>query len=133
MSDAEIRKVVLIVEDDEETGEIYQTVLLEHGYEVLRARQGAEGVHLARKHLPDLILMDLRMPVMDGWHAAWYLKTDPKTASIPICGISAHFSEEEARQQPHAENLDCILSKPAGPGQVVAAVRAMIGSPDSGG
>jgi CheY-like chemotaxis protein len=129
MSDAEKRKMVLIVEDNVDIQEIYRTILLEHGYQVLTARQGAEGVHLARKHIPNLILMDLRMPVMDGWLAAWYLKTDPLTALIPICGISGFMSVEEARKQPHAENFDCILPRPTELSLVVATVEQMIGPP----
>ena len=63
---ASVPKTVLIVEDDEDTRTVYADALRERGYRVLTATQGAEGVHLARRHRPDLILLDIRMPVMDG-------------------------------------------------------------------
>lgn len=122
-------KLVLIVDDDDDTRTIYGGILARHGYEVLTATQGAEGVHMARGHSPDLVLMDVHMPVMDGCHAAWYLKSDPLTSQIPICGLSAYYSEVEARQQAHAESFDCLLPKPPEPAKVVRTVESMIGPP----
>ena len=80
-------KTVLIVEDDSDTRDIYQTALTERGYDVLVAIDGAEGVHIARKHHPDLILLDIRMPVMDGWQAVCYLRSFPQTQKIPSAGF----------------------------------------------
>jgi CheY-like chemotaxis protein len=93
--DSAVAKTVLIVEDDSDTREIYQTALTERGYDALVATDGAEGVHVARKHHPDLILLDIRMPVMDGWQAVCYLRSFPQTQKIPICGISAYAAECE--------------------------------------
>jgi CheY-like chemotaxis protein len=124
-------KTVLIVEDDEDTRKIYAAALTERGYQVVTATQGAEGVHLARRHRPDLILLDIRMPVMNGWSTARYLKADVDTRHIPICAISAYdIEEEEGAGQP--VHFDCFLMKPIDPHAVVAEVERRIGPPDPG-
>ena len=83
---------VLVVDDDESLRGILIDGLTHRGYRAVAARQGAEGVHLARKLLPDLILLDIRTPVMDGWGALDYLKTYDKTAGIEVWGISGNLS-----------------------------------------
>lgn len=83
-------KSVLLVEDNEDNRTIYGTVLRFAGYTVLEAINGEEGVAKARSHHPDLILMDLSMPVLDGWQATEQIKSDPYTADIPILAVSAH-------------------------------------------
>src|SRR5829696_2223508 len=92
-------KTVLVVEDDIDTSMIYAAALTQRGFNVLTARHGAEGVYLARRHIPRLILMDIRMPVMNGWHALATLKNDSDTRSIPVWVMSAYFEEESS---PHA-------------------------------
>ncbi len=101
------------------------------GYEVLIAVQGAEGVHLARRHHPDLILMDIRMPVMDGWEAIRYLRADPYTCHIPICAISAHLPRPEDQERVQRMGFDCFLMKTIDPKQIVAEVKRRIGPPRS--
>jgi CheY-like chemotaxis protein len=120
-------KTVLIVEDDEDMRSIYRSTLARRGYRVLVATQGAEGVHLARRYRPDLILLDLRMPVMDGRGAAFYLRSDPETQDIPICVISAF--PQEGSEQPGSEAIqfDCFLTKPVDPKEIVARVEELIG------
>jgi CheY-like chemotaxis protein len=125
-------KTVLIVEDDEDTRSIYSTAIAERGYRVLTASQGAEGVHLARRHRPDLILLDIRMPVMDGWQVMRYLKSFPHTRSIPVCAISAYAPEEEELEQIGQMEFDCFLMKPIDPRDIVAEVEARIGPPPRG-
>jgi CheY-like chemotaxis protein len=128
---ADLPKYILIVEDDPDCRTIYQTALEGFGYEVLIAAQGAEGVHLARRHRPDLILMDIRMPVMDGWEAIRYLKADPYTCRIPVCAISAHVPQPEDQERVQRMGFDCFLMKPIDPKQIVAEVEKRIGPPRS--
>lgn len=123
-------KTVLIVEDDEETRSLYAAALSERGYHVLTASQGAEGVHLARRNRPDLILLDIRMPVMNGAGAARYLKSDQQTRHIPICAISAHGVQEDEQAVAEPSDFDCFLVKPIEPSEVVARVESLIGPPD---
>lgn len=122
-------KTVLIVEDDEETRKIYRDSLEEYGYRVLTASQGAEGVALARRSKPDLILLDVRMPIMDGRRAMQYLKSDPATAGIPIFGISGFTREEERPERPTKMEFDLFLTKPLDLGLVIAAIEQTIGPP----
>lgn len=123
------RKTVLLVDDDRDNRTIY-TVLLEHvGYTVLQATNGADGVRLARENLPDIILMDLSMPVLDGWGAIRQLREDQRTAQIPVCALSAHVLLEGDYDRARAAGFDCYLTKPIEPRQVVQAVRDRIGPP----
>jgi CheY-like chemotaxis protein len=122
-------KTVLIVEDDADARSIYEEALKERGYTVLTALHGAEGVHMARRHRPDLILMDIRMPVMDGWQAIQYLKSDPAISHIPIWGISAYLSDEELENQPSWLHFDRLMSKPVDPGSLVNEIEEVLGKP----
>lgn len=122
-------KTVLIIEDDEDMRGIYSAALSRRGYRVLSAGQGAEGVHLARTRQPDLILLDIRMPVMSGWGAIRYLRSYRETQRIPICVISAHEPEAEELQTLGEQAFDCFLTKPIDPTALVAEVEARIGPP----
>jgi two-component system, cell cycle response regulator DivK len=81
---------ILIVEDNEMNREVLQRRLLRNGYEVVSAVDGKQGVDLARSETPALILMDMSLPVMDGYEATRILKADGSTRVIPIIGLSAH-------------------------------------------
>ena len=110
---------ILLVEDNADNQEIYRIILAHHGYAVLQAWDGERGVSMARAHAPDLILMDLTMPVIDGLEATRMLKADPATAAIPIIALTAHAMQEDLEA---AEAAGCVafLAKPAAP-QLVAA------------
>jgi CheY-like chemotaxis protein len=103
-------KRILVVEDVEFNRELV-VQLLEDTYEIVTAADGAEGIRLAQRERPDLILMDLSLPVIDGWEATRRLKADPALRSIPIIALSAHAmrgDEERALQV----GCDDYLSKP---------------------
>lgn len=125
-------RTILIIEDDADTREIYRAALERRGYRVITATQGAEGVHLARRTSPDLILLDIRMPILNGWGAARYLKSDPETRNIPICAISAYDSEEEGADAAARVDFDCFLMKPISPEAIVAEIEARVGPPSPG-
>lgn len=122
-------KTVLIIEDDADIQAIFAKVLYSKGYSVLTATQGAEGVHLARKYRPEMILLDIRMPVMDGWGALKYLKSYSETREIPVCGISA-MAPGPAAGGEEGVNFDHILKKPIDPVEVVRVVEGRIGPAD---
>ncbi len=126
-------KLILIVEDDEPTRDIYASALEDRGFRVILATQGAEGVHLARRHQPDLILMDLRMPIMDGIQAIRYLKSDPQTARIPVCAISAYEPDGDAPDETSPQGWDCFLTKPITPHQLVEEIERRVGPGRPGG
>jgi CheY-like chemotaxis protein len=81
---------ILLVEDNEMNRDMLKRRLFRKGYEVFIAVDGAEGVALARSTMPDLILMDMSLPVMDGWEATRQIKADPKTKAIPVIALTAH-------------------------------------------
>lgn len=93
----------------------------------MTATHGAEGVHLARRHRPDLILLDIRMPVMDGWQAVHYLRSFPQTRAIPICAISAYEPEPEELERTRRLQFDCFLTKPMDPRDLVQEIEDRIG------
>lgn len=103
-------KKILVVEDVEFNRDLV-VQLLEDEYQVLTAADGAEGIRLAERERPDLILMDLSLPVIDGWEAARRIKANTALKGIPIIALSAHAmrgDEERARQS----GCDDYLSKP---------------------
>jgi CheY-like chemotaxis protein len=81
---------VLVIEDDEANQEVVTRFLLREGHRVLHAMDGLKGVALAKSEVPDLILMDLNLPQLDGWEATRRIKADPVTAHIPIIVLTAH-------------------------------------------
>ncbi|GAB4400612.1 MAG: response regulator [Anaerolineales bacterium] len=81
---------LLLVEDNEMNRDMLSRRLQRKGYEVLIAVDGAQGVTLAQDKLPDLILMDMSLPILDGWEATRQIKANPKTHHIPIIALTAH-------------------------------------------
>ena len=81
---------ILLVEDNETNRDMLSRRLARKGYEVILAVDGAEGVSLAHRHTPNLILMDMSLPVLDGWEATRQLKTAAATQAIPIIALTAH-------------------------------------------
>jgi len=89
------------------------------------AADGADAVQRARTARPDIILMDLQMPRVDGWEAIRQLKTDRRTASIPVVAVSAH-AQDAARAEARAAGAEACLTKPCLPPQVLMMVRALL-------
>src|SRR5512141_186901 len=118
---ADGRKTILLVEDNEDNLVVYRTILEHVGYNVIEARAGEEGVSRAREHLPDLILMDISIPKLDGWEATQRLKGAEATRLIPIIALTAHALEED-RQKAVQVGCDGYLAKPVEPRRVVQEV-----------
>ena len=102
---------ILVVEDNLDNYELVRFILERAGYDVFLAVNGRDGVDAARLQKPDLILMDLGMPEMDGWQAARKLKADETTSSIPLYALSAHTLPSERRRALEA-GCDGYVSKP---------------------
>ena len=103
--------VVLIAEDHEDSRDALRTLLDALGYRVLVATNGAEAVEVARAHRPDLILIDIKMPVMDGYETTTRLKADAATRAIPVIALTAHAMAED-RDRAVAAGVDEYESKP---------------------
>jgi two-component system, cell cycle response regulator DivK len=102
---------VLLVEDNNDNFELVRFLLERAGYQVLGAYDGQMGLDLARQELPDLVLMDLSLPGVDGWTAARELKADPKTASIPLLALTAHTLPGD-RNRALESGFNGYISKP---------------------
>jgi CheY-like chemotaxis protein len=120
------QKTVLLVEDNEDNLVVYRTILEHVGFRVIEARDGEEGVSRARQYQPNLILMDISIPKIDGWEATHRLKADQKTRAIPIIALTAHALEED-RQKAVQAGCDGYLAKPVEPRRVVQEVERFVG------
>lgn len=119
-------ETVLLVEDNPDNRAIYSIVLRHHGFEVVEATNGEDGIETARARLPHLILMDVSMPGIDGWEATRRLKADPATAGIPVIALTAHAMAEDRRKATEA-GCDSYLAKPIEPRRVLEEVRRVLG------
>ncbi|HET9982132.1 MAG TPA: response regulator [Longimicrobiales bacterium] len=117
-------KTILLVEDNEDNRIVYATVLQHYGYAIIEARNGEEGVRLARERRPDAVLMDISIPIIDGWRATAMLKEDPATMRIPVIALTAHALPED-REKSKAVGCDGYLAKPCEPSKVLAEVRRL--------
>ena len=102
---------ILVVEDNERNLKLVRDVLQFAGYEVLSARSGEQGVALARERVPDLVLMDLLLPAMDGTEALRILRADPLTREIPVVAVTA-FAMKDDRERALDAGFDSYLEKP---------------------
>jgi len=119
---------VLCVEDNEDNIYLLQMRLeLIEGFEMSVAKDGAEAIALATKEPPDLILMDLNLPVVDGWQATERLKADSRTASIPIIALTAHAMAGD-RERALAAGCDEFDTKPIDFDRLLAKMRMLLGA-----
>jgi len=102
---------ILVVEDNMDTYELVRFILEKDGYDTFLAMNGRDGVNAATKQLPDLIIMDLAMPEMDGWTAMRLIKSEVRTASIPLIALTAHVLSAD-RQRAMDAGCDEYITKP---------------------
>jgi CheY-like chemotaxis protein len=102
---------ILIVEDNMDTYELVRFILEKNGYETFLAMNGRDGVNAATKQLPDLIIMDLSMPEMDGWTATRLIKDNAQTSAIPLIALTAHALPGD-RQRAFDAGCDEYITKP---------------------
>ena len=121
-----IGQTILLVEDNEDNRIIYTTVLRHVGYDVIEALDGVQAIALARSVQPDLILMDISIPEIDGWEATRILRKDPATSAIPIIALTAHALQDD-REKAVQVGFTSYLAKPVEPRAVVAEVQRWIG------
>lgn len=117
-------KTVLIVDDNEEERKIFSTYFRFVGGRVVEAPDGREGVNAARDHHPDLIILDLSMPVMDGWEALRCLQSDADLCRIPVIAVTAH---RLPRSEVEQAGFRGYLEKPLAPYRVLNEVERCLG------
>ena len=127
------KKKILVVDDEKKLRELLYMRLSSAGYEVIQARNGEEGVEQAKKHLPDLILMDVMMPRMDGGEAVKCLEEDPATKDIPVIFLTAIITREEENQA-FGIQLDAtkhrFIAKPFDPQSLLVEIKKVLDDHD---
>lgn len=121
------KALVLVVDDFADNREMYSEYLSFSGYDVIEATNGKEAVDAARARLPDIIIMDLSLPVMDGWEATRRLKADDRTRKIPVVALTGHALAGHSKGARDA-GCDSFLAKPCLPDQLVAEIKRMLES-----
>jgi two-component system cell cycle response regulator DivK len=119
---------VLLVEDNEENRDGLSRHLRRKGFEVLVAVDGQQGVEAARGGAPDLILMDMSLPVLDGWEATRRLKADPQTRHIPVIALTAHAMAGD-REKALQVGCDEYDTKPVEFARLLGKIQALLGAP----
>jgi two-component system cell cycle response regulator DivK len=118
-----MNKRILVVEDQLDSLQIMRDLLTANDYEMTEAQNGEEALAAVAKDRPDLILMDIQLPVMDGYEATRRLKADPSLRTIPIIAVTSYtLSEDDAR----AAGCDDFVSKPYSPRQLLAKIREFL-------
>jgi len=113
---------VVYVEDDPEMIDLVELILNQRGYAVKGAHGGRKGLDLARQELPDLILLDLMMPDIDGWEVYQTLKNSPDTARIPVIVITARAQNIDKVLGLHIAKVDDYICKPFHPDELLASI-----------
>ena len=116
---------ILLVEDNEMNRDMLSRRLQRKGYEVVLAVDGPSGVEMARTHAPDLILMDMSLPVLDGWEATRQLKADAATQHIPIIALTAHAMASD-REKALEAGCDDYDTKPIELPRLLAKIKALL-------
>jgi two-component system cell cycle response regulator DivK len=119
-------KRVLAVEDQEDNMQILRDAIVNAGYEIIEAENGEQALALAAKHRPDLILMDIQIPIIDGYEATRRIKADPALRSIPIIAVTSHALDDGERKA-RAAGCDDFVAKPYSPRQLLAKIRQVLG------
>jgi len=119
---------ILLVEDNEMNRDMLSRRLERKGYSVSIALDGAEGLEKARKETPDLILMDMSLPVMDGWEATRQLKADETTRHIPVIALTAHAMSSD-EQKAHEAGCDDFDTKPVELPRLLGKIEALLKKP----
>jgi two-component system cell cycle response regulator DivK len=120
---------LLLVEDNEMNRDMLSRRLLRRGFEVSVAVDGPEGVDMVRAELPDLVLMDMSLPIMDGWEATRQLKADARTAAIPVIALTAHAMAGD-REKALEAGCDDYDTKPIELPRLLEKIAALLGEGD---
>jgi two-component system, cell cycle response regulator DivK len=118
-------KRILVVEDHEDNRQILRDLLASAGYDMLEAENGEAGVAAATAEKPDLILMDIQLPILDGYEATRRIKADPALKAIPIIVVTSYAlsgDEDKAR----AAGCDAYVAKPYSPRQLLARIKEFL-------
>jgi len=122
----EKKKLILHIEDEISIINLTCMVLEPRGFEVLGATQGLEGLKIMRQRKPDLVLLDLMMPIMDGWEVYRQMKADEELADIPVIVVTAKSHSIDRALGLYAAKVDDYIAKPYGPAELIAGVERVL-------
>ena len=124
--DVESRALILVVDDYEDAREMYASFLERAGYRVEQASDGQEALDAIARNKPALVVMDLSMPVLDGWEATRRIKADAASADIRVIAVTGHATQNGLRMATEA-GADAVLTKPCAPETILAGIMALLG------
>jgi two-component system, OmpR family, response regulator VicR len=120
-------KVILCIEDEQEMIDLIRLILSRRGFEILGANGGKEGLEIIRKTHPDLVLLDLMMPEMDGWEVYQQMKADETTRNIPVIVVTAKAQSIDKVLGLHIAKVDDYIAKPFSPQELLTSVDSVLG------
>lgn len=123
---AEAQKRVVCIEDEPEMIDLVRLILGRKGFRVIGANGGVEGIDAVRKEKPDLVLLDLMMPDMDGWEVYQQMKADPELRSIPVVVVTAKAQSIDKVLGLHIAKVDDYITKPFGPQELLESVEKIL-------
>jgi two-component system, cell cycle response regulator DivK len=119
------RPLVLIVEDQDDLRQLYAEQLSMSGFDVIEAGNGQDAIDSTSLHFPDVVLMDLSLPIVDGWEATRRLKSDSRTSHIPVVALTAHDGSGELQRATRA-GCDWFVPKPCPPDALIDELRRVL-------
>jgi two-component system, OmpR family, response regulator VicR len=122
----ETKQQLLYIEDEQEMIELVRLILARRGFEVIGANGGREGLEAVRNTLPDLVLLDLMMPDMDGWDVYQQMKADEATQNIPVIVVTAKAQSIDKVLGLHIAKVDDYISKPFSPNELVESIEKVL-------
>lgn len=122
--------VLLLVEDNDLNRDMLSRRLKKRGYEVLLAMDGIEGLEMCRQHVPDLVLMDMSLPRLDGWEATRLIRSEAGTAHIPVLALTAHAMSGD-REKALGAGCDDYDTKPVDMARLLFKIQTLLGQPDT--
>src|SRR3989304_2328732 len=126
LREAGMAKTLLIVEDNELNMKLFHDLLEAHGYQAIGTRNGIEALELARRHHPDLILMDIQLPEVSGLEVTKWLKDDPELKAIPVVAVTA-FAMKGDEERIREGGCEAYLSKPISGAKFIETIRHFLG------
>lgn len=124
---AEVRKRIVCIEDEPEMIDLVRLILGRKGFELIGAVGGREGLETVRQVKPDLVLLDLMMPDMDGWEVYQHMKADEELRNIPVIIVTAKAQSIDKVLGLHIAKVDDYITKPFGPQELIESVNRVLG------
>ena len=128
---AALAKRVVCIEDEPEMIDLVRLILGRKGFQVIGANGGVEGLDTVRREKPDLVLLDLMMPDMDGWEVYQQMKADPELRDIPVVVVTAKAQSIDKVLGLHIAKVDDYITKPFGPQELMESVAKILGEAPS--